>query len=232
MRRATWVISLLAVLLVAWPLPAAHASALAPRCASLENCYSYGEMREFYVQVVGLVDGFAGTVGGLSRPRYVYVGSGQAVPIACGGVADATAFFYCQRDRTVYIGQDQLWDFYTSTGDGGAAFGVAHEWGHYVQDVAGVLASFAEDDQRARIRSENQADCIGGAFLGHARERGILEPDDYDDVSTILPQIAAAEADLMRDHGTLQERLRAVRQGFDGGLAACNAFFPDQPLVT
>lgn len=224
---------LLAVLMVVPLAGSAQAGAPPPQqCRSLEGCYSHAQMREFYGQVVNLVEGFAQTISGLPRPRYAYVASGQAVPIACGGAADSTAFFYCQRDDTIYIGQDQLWDFYSRTGDGGAAFGVAHEWGHYVQDRTGVLARLSGDDRALRVRTENQADCIGGAFLGHARDRGILEEDDYDDVGTILPLIAAAEADLMRDHGTLAERLQAVRHGLSGGLSACNAYFPDTPLVS
>ncbi|MGQ0575046.1 MAG: neutral zinc metallopeptidase [Pseudonocardia sp.] len=236
MRRTTWVACLLAVLFVAWPSPvppAAAAASPAPQaCTTLEGCYSYGEMREFYEQVLGLIDSFSqASFLTMPRPRYGYVASGQAVPIACGGVADGTAFFYCPIDDTLYIGQDQLWEFYEGTGDGGAAFGVAHEWGHYVQDRSGVLRRIAADDQIGRIRSENQADCVGGAFLGYARDRGILEADDYDDVNTILPLIASAESDVFRDHGTVQERAQAVRYGFDRGLSACSDYFPATPLV-
>lgn len=228
-----WIAGLLAALLAVGAVPAAQAQAPGPSCDTLESCYSYAEMPQFYDQVLRLIDSFSRSAYlEMSRPRYGYVASGQVVPVGCGGTADGTAFFYCQLDDTLYIGQDQLYDFYRQTGDGGAAFAIAHEWGHFVQDRTGVLRAVANDDQLARIRSENQADCIGGAFLGWARDRGILERDDYDDVNTILPMIASAEADMFRDHGTVQERASAVQRGFDRGLSGCSDYFPATPLVT
>jgi predicted metalloprotease len=86
------------------------------------------------------------------------------------------------------------------SGDGAAAFAVAHEWAHHVQHTVGVYDFFVTD-QAAYIEAENQADCIGGAFLAHLRDQGILERDDYADVSAVLPKIASAESDVYRDHG-------------------------------
>ncbi|MGD9529945.1 MAG: neutral zinc metallopeptidase [Pseudonocardia sp.] len=233
MVRTAWIAGVLVLLLAGWPSAASAetpAPAAQPQCQSLENCYSYGGMREFLGQVQGLIAGFAGTeYGTLPEPAFRYVPAGTVVRVTCGGVADSTAFFYCGLDDTIYVGQDQLYDFYRRTGDGGAAFAVAHEWGHYLQDRAGVLR--AATGQVGRIQSENQADCIGGAFLGHARDRGILEPDDYDDIGAILPLIASAESDMNRDHGTVQERAQAVQYGFDRGLSGCSGYFPDTPLV-
>lgn len=234
MVRTAWIAGVLALVLFVGLPQAASAAPSAPAqpqtCQSLENCYSYGEMAEFLGQVRGLIAGFGDSAyGNLPEPTFRYIPAGSAVAVACGGAADSTAFFYCGVDDTIYVGQDQLYDFYRRTGDGGAAFGLAHEWGHYLQDRAGVLR--VAKDQVGRIQSENQADCIGGAFLGHARDRGILEPDDYDDISAILPLIASAESDTNRDHGTVQERARALQYGFDRGLSGCSGYFPDTPLV-
>ncbi|MGE3285823.1 MAG: neutral zinc metallopeptidase [Pseudonocardia sp.] len=233
MVRTAWIAGVLAVLLAGWPAAASAATPAPPaqpQCRSLENCYTYAGMPEFLGQVRGLITDFAAAeYPGLPEPAFRYVPAGAAAPVTCGGVADSTAFFYCGLDDTVYIGQDQLYDFYRRTGDGGAAFAVAHEWGHHLQDRAGVLR--AATGQVGRIQSENQADCIGGAFLGHARDRGILEPDDYDDIGAILPLIASAESDMNRDHGTVQERAQAVQYGFDRGLSGCSGYFPDTPLL-
>jgi predicted metalloprotease len=258
-RRTTWIAGLLGLVLLtactygvapaaAAPVTTTPASTIpapttaqaqdrrvsqTPTCPTLEGCYTYAQMQEFYRQVLGLIGTFSqASFVGLPEPGYGYVASGQLVPVACGGTADGSAFFYCALDDTLYIGQDQLYEFYRGSGDGGAAFGVAHEWGHYLQDRAGVLAAVVATDQVARIQSENQADCIGGAFLGHLRDQGILESDDYDDINAILPMIASAEADVYRDHGTVQERSAAVQYGFTRGLVGCSGYFPDTPIVT
>jgi predicted metalloprotease len=152
------------------------------------------------------------------------------MPTACQEAASGSAFFYCAGDWTVYVGQDQLWEFYLHSGDGAAAFGVAHEWGHFIQHVAGVRGYAV--DQASNIQMENQADCVGGAFLGYLRDRGILEADDYDDVNAILVEIASAEDDVYRDHGTVDERDWAAQYGHDNGLDACSTYFLDAPLVT
>ncbi|MFR9800849.1 neutral zinc metallopeptidase [Pseudonocardia sp. RS010] len=208
----------------------------APACPTLEGCYGYQDMRAFYTEVIKLVDGFsAASYTGMSRPAYRYVPSGTQQPTACTdptgapASADGNTFNYCPVDRTVYIGQDSLYDLYSLSGDAAAAFGVAHEWGHHVQNVVGVSATLVT--QLGVIQSENQADCIGGAFLGHLDAQGVLEPDDYADIGSVLPRIASGEDDLGRDHGTVGERAAAVDLGLRQGLGACNAYFPGTPVL-
>jgi predicted metalloprotease len=219
------------LMLLLSPVPAYAAPRQGPACPSLEGCYDYDQMQAFYDEVLRMIDGFSAAEypAGMRQPSYWYVRSAEQKSIGCNGVADGVAFFHCPVDDTVYVGQDQLWDFYRMSGDGAAAFAIAHEWGHHVQHTVGVFDYV--DDQRSKIASENQADCIGGAFLGYLRDQGILEEDDYRDVGAVLPEIASAEDDVYRDHGTVDERAQSALYGLANGLAGCSAFFPAAPLV-
>lgn len=205
------------------------AQASAP-CPSLEGCYDYSTMQSFYDEVIALVDQYStASYAPLPQPAaYYYIPAGDSLQTDCGE-ADAAAYFFCSSDDSVYVGQDQLWDFYSVDGDAAAAFGIAHEWGHHVQHVAGVFNLV--DAQEEEIQSENQADCIGGSFLRYLNDQGMLEPDDYSDMDSILVKIASAEGPE-RDHGTVEERFSATQYGLDNGLASCSDFFPDAPLVT
>ena len=151
-------------------------------------------------------------------------------PTACSGGFDQTSFFYCPADQTVYIGNDQLWDFYAGLGDAAAVVGFAHEVGHHLQWNAGVFDLVY--DQTTMIDSENQADCVAGAFFGWAVGHEITNEDDLYDVAALIEAIASAEDDPYRDHGTLDERADSLVEGLGSGLAACNAWFPLAPLIT
>lgn len=198
-------------------------------CVSLDGCYGYAQMSEFYDQIIPMVDQFSSArYEGMSRPTYAYVPSGSTSPSACDTV-DSTAFAYCSADQTIYIGQDQLWEFYSEQGDAAAGFGLAHEWGHHVQNMAGVLDS--AESRQARIQVENQADCIAGSWVTFVAEQGQLERGDIDDIGAILQVIASAEGPE-RDHGTLQERAASAQLGLSSGLSTCNRFFSDVPVIT
>jgi predicted metalloprotease len=225
---------LVAVLATLVPTAAAHATpprplpTAPPACTSLEGCYGYADMQSFYDDIVAWIDEYSrATYEGISRPSYVYVEHGSTAPTACNVVLDSTAYAYCSLDGSVYVGQDQLWRFYDSLGDAAAALGIAHEWGHHVQAVAGITAS----NRTEAIEVENQADCIAGAWIGHLDAQGRLESDDIGDINAVLQVIGAAEGEE-RDHGTLAERTAALQQGFDGGIGACNAFFPQRPILS
>ncbi|OLT11339.1 hypothetical protein BJF78_27015 [Pseudonocardia sp. CNS-139] len=205
----------------------AQAPAQGPECASLENCYGYPEMQAFYDQIIVWVDEFSrASYASMPSPDYVYVAAGTRTTTGCGSVADSLVYAFCGLDDTVYVGQDQLFEFYTTQGDAAAAVGIAHEWGHHVQWVAGIRPV----DRLTLITLENQADCIAGAWVGFVNQQGRLETDDVDDINAILEVIASAEG-TARDHGTLAERTASMQRGFDTGLTGCNAYFPAQPVL-
>jgi hypothetical protein len=218
-------------------LPTARAAAAEQEeCQSLEGCYAYEDMPTFLDVAWGLVQDFARDRYA-GRPFWVrlqYVPHGESGTEGCSDGSGASqytdmSYEYCGPDRTVYVGQDLLWELYSDIGDVAAVAGVAHEFGHYLQDVERVPDPTSPAET---IPHENQADCVAGAWFGYAEELGMVEEDDdRQDLVALLDFIGSSEADPGRDHGTTAERTVSLYRGIDGGLAACNAFFPDTPLL-
>jgi predicted metalloprotease len=207
--------------------PGAAPGAVPPDCSSLQGCYGFEQIADFYDEMTVWIGEFSkATYPDMSAPSYVYVESGTTVPTGCNVVLDSSAYAYCSLDDSVYIGQDQLWAFYSKQGDAAAAVGIAHEWGHHVQHVLGVAAA----GRNGLIALENQADCIAGAWVGYIDGLGRLERDDLNDINAILKVIGAAEGPG-RVHGTLAERTAAVQTGLRSGLTGCNSFFPGRPVL-
>jgi predicted metalloprotease len=104
---------------------------------------------------------------------------------------------------------------------------LAHEWGHHLQYMLGVRYG---GTQAGAIAYENQADCVSGAWAQYADEQGWLETDDdIGDVETLMQLIGSRES-RARDHGTSAERAEAFNLSYEGGIAACNAYFPESPV--
>lgn len=191
-----------------------------------EGCYQYDDMLDFLDMSVGLVNRFmASNYQRPVKPSYTYIRENGVAASWCGA-ADDTSFHYCGADEGVYVGQRLLYYFYAQSGDAAAAVAVAHEAGHHLQNLAGIRPR----TRVGRIRQENQADCVAGAFVAYLDEQGILNgDDDIADIEAILPVIASSEGPS-RDHGTLRERTEAINKGMAGGLSACNAYFPRTPI--
>jgi hypothetical protein len=141
--------------------------------------------------------------------------------VDCGGVpAELNNAFYCP------IGHFITWDepglllpYYLNVGDFGAAFILAHEYGHAIQAQLGIEADFAID-------FELQADCFAGAWALSADEAGILEEGDIDEGIATLYMIADPEGLPWTDpqaHGTAEERIDAFALGFNEGVESCVA---------
>ncbi len=108
--------------------------------------------------------------------------------------------------------------------------GLAHEVGHHIQNASGNHVNFGV--YRAdTIRSENQADCIAGAWFNYVDLQGYVELDDIDDIEGLISVIASSEADVYRDHGTVQERTESFIYGYDNGIQGCNQYFTDYPII-
>nr|WP_218909185.1 neutral zinc metallopeptidase [Nocardiopsis sinuspersici] len=153
--------------------------------------------------------------------------------------------FYCRASTSIYIGTSDVVEKWN-----GATRGVvyasllAHEYGHHVQGESGLLEYYheqremREDPLERNVwtrRSELQANCLAGAFLGSVR---VSYPLDDGDLETLLTD-AAATADREdgpeeeRTHGSVENSVRWTRKGWEEqSPGACNTWdVSDESLV-
>jgi len=166
----------------------------------------------------------------------------DSYPSGCGQAQSAVGPFYCPNDQNLYIDLsffDELKSRFGAAGDFAVAYVVAHEVGHHVQNVLGILekARSAGDhpaSNQASVRTELQADCFAGVWANHTQREGILEEGDIDEA---LNAAAAVGDDTLQKrsqgyavpdsftHGTSEQRATWFRRGFDkGDINACDTF--------
>jgi predicted metalloprotease len=187
---------------------------------------------------------FAADGGDYPEPQLVlFTGGTQS---GCGFAEAAVGPFYCPGDRRVYLDLsffDELAQRFGAAGDFAQAYVVAHEVGHHVQNVIGVLtdanqrqqASSETDANAISVDVELQADCFAGVWAHHAQaDRNVIEPGDIEEA---LGAASAVGDDTLQrrsqgyvvpesfTHGTAAQRMEWFRIGFDtGDPNACNAF--------
>lgn len=183
------------------------------------------------------------------EPRLVlYSGVAES---ACGTAQAQVGPFYCPNDSRVYIDLDFLAQMQRSLGANGdfaAAYVIAHEIGHHVQNQIGVLGRVDQLRRRAgraesnalQVRVELQADCLAGMWAKRANEaRQILERGDIEEG---LNAAAAVGDDRLQrratgtvqpesfTHGSSAQRVRWFRRGLESGrLEACDTFGAERP---
>ena len=164
---------------------------------------------------------------------------------ACGFASAATGPFYCPGDQKVYIDlafYRELRDRFHAPGDFAQAYVIAHEIGHHVQNLLGILPkvdaarrSASEADSNAlSVRLELQADCLAGVWAHDAESRGVLEVGDIDEALNAAAQIGDDAIQKRTqgyvvpesfNHGTSEQRSRWFKLGYDRGvLDACDTF--------
>lgn len=163
----------------------------------------------------------------------------------CGAASAASGPFYCPVDRKVYLDTDffrQLSQQFGAKGEFAEAYVIAHEVGHHVQNILGVLPKFNEARQRMSevdankmsVRVELQADCFAGVFAKFEQRKGYINPDDIADALNAAQQIGddtlqkRSQGYVVPDsfnHGTSAQRVKWFKQGFDSGkVSACDTF--------
>jgi predicted metalloprotease len=164
---------------------------------------------------------------------------------ACGTAQRAMGPFYCPNDRKVYLDTAffrQLAQQFHASGDFAQAYVIAHEVGHHVQNLIGVLPKFNQMRQRMdktqanamSVRVELQADCFAGIWAHFTEQKGILEKGDVDEALNAASQIGddtlqkETQGYVVPDsftHGTSAERKHWFQTGYQSGnLRACDTF--------
>jgi hypothetical protein len=218
------------------PAPAGSAKDIDPcQSGQLDNCFRRDQMAEFVEIGKQLIVSYL-TQHGVpekSLPTLTYIPSATTASSRCvdpagDPVQHDRSYDFCPADNTVYTGQNILWEAYQRYGAAGPISGLAHEYGHFLQSIAGVPDP---TNPTETIQHEDQADCVSGAFIGYLTGRGVIEdPKDLDNVGQYLAATASAEGPG-RDHGTAAERAQSFELGYTGALPACNRFYPATPLT-
>lgn len=141
------------------------------------------------------------------------------IDTACGRALLNNAF-YCSADHSIYYDENFLKGELDTNGDFAPVLIIAHEWGHLVQSLVGIL----QDESLYTIQLELQADCLAGVWAADADERGLLDEGDFEEGIVALFRVRDPKGTPFYDpqaHGTAGERIDAFNNGYDFGLDAC-----------
>jgi predicted metalloprotease len=193
---------------------------------------------------------FKEQVGGNYRAPRLVIFSGYTRS-ECGTAQSAMGPFYCPIDQKVYLDTaffDEMRSRFNACPRNGTcefaqAYVIAHEVGHHVQNLLGILPkvtqvrqSVGEAESNAlSVQTELQADCLAGVWANKAEQRyRFLEPGD---VEAALKTAAAIGDDMLQKrsqgyvvpdsftHGTSEQRQRWFMTGLkSGSIQSCNTF--------
>ena len=165
---------------------------------------------------------------------------------ACGMGVSAMGPFYCPEDEKVYIDlsfYQELKNRFKAPGDFAQAYVIAHEIGHHVQKLLGIMDQVEAARQRMgqrqanalQVRVELQADCFAGIWANKAQEmKNIIEPGDIEDALRAASAIGddriqrQTQGYVVPDsftHGSSEQRVRWFKRGYGSGdLNQCDTF--------
>jgi len=161
----------------------------------------------------------------------------------CGGASGATGPFYCPADKKAYLDTSFFTTMSQQLGAGGdfaAAYVIAHEVAHHVQNELGILpkvdqarrASSTTEANALTVRLELMADCLSGVWARNVEE--LLERGDLEEALNAARMIG--DDHLQRQagrvpnphtftHGTSAQRARWFDVGFDTcNIGRCDTF--------
>jgi predicted metalloprotease len=190
---------------------------------------------------------WATQVDGYAQPQLIIVDG--ATSTRCGTASNATGPFYCPPEQTVYVDPTFFGllrqQFDATAGPLAQLYVLAHEYGHHVQNLIGVMDEHPSNGTGATsngVRTELQADCFAGAWVAdlpdQVDENGVpfMKAPTRAQVEDALNAAAAVGDDhiqqesggfVNRDtwtHGSSAQRQRWFVTGYENGPSACDTF--------
>lgn len=205
---------------------AAYHRAIAAAIADIQDYWS-DEYRDLYGRKYLPVpeDRVIAARPGVKLPRC------QGVKLSYADV-EGNAFYCLESNYVAYDDVGLMPDFYDTFGEFAPGLILAHEWGHAIQDRAGV-----DDLGLPSVYMELQADCFAGAWTGDVADKPqkvAYDPGDLEDSVAALIDLRDAPGSSPEDsdaHGSAFDRLGAFQDGFTLGPERCAEYVDDPPLV-
>lgn len=162
----------------------------------------------------------------------------DAVSSGCGNATSQTGPFYCSADQTVYIDLGFFKDMKKqigADGDFAYAYVIAHEVGHHVQYLRGILTDAHRqmnqmseiEANKISVRLELQADFLAGVWANHDNKMfNSIEPGDIENAIDAASKIGddylqrkayGREMPESFNHGRSEQRVRWLKRGIDTG---------------
>ena len=184
---------------------------------------------------------------GYRAPQLVIVD--VQTPSQCGTASNQTGPFYCPPEETVYIDPTFFSllreRFDASAGELAQLYVLAHEYGHHVQNIAGIMDQHPNNGtgpESNGVRTELQADCFAGAWVGAMTEQTddngvpyLKQPTQQQIADAINAAGTVGDDHIQQEsggfvnpeswtHGSSEQRQRWFETGYQGGVEACDTF--------
>lgn len=157
----------------------------------------------------------------------------------CGAASSAMGPFYCPADQTAYFDPSFFSELTRMGGSDGPLaqeYVVAHEFGHHIENLTGVLAKGQRMGNDGSVRIELQADCLAGVWAHHADDGpdAMLAPLTDDQIASVIQTAKAIGDDTIQGsnsnpegwtHGSAKQRQRWFTIGYESGdPGRCDTF--------
>ena len=214
---------------------------LSAECQTGEDANQRQDCR--IVGVVNSVQAFWGEeLGGYQETETVFFSG--SVSTGCGNASSAVGPFYCPLDQRIYIDlgfyEDLRLRFGANGGPFAQAYVIAHEYGHHVENLRGVLERSRDGStgpQSSAVRVELMADCLAGMWARGAVATGFIEELTDEDIRDGLDAASAIGDDRIQEqaqgqvnpeswtHGSSEQRQKWFLNGYrSDDISGCDTF--------
>lgn len=184
---------------------------------------------------------------GYTPPQLIIVDGSTGTQ--CGTASNQTGPFYCPPEQTVYVDPTFFGllrqQFDATAGPLAQLYVLAHEYGHHVQNIAGIMEEHPNNGtgpDSNGVRLELQADCFAGAWVGDMTEQvdenGVpfLEAPTQQQIADAINAAQTVGDDHIQQesggvvnpdtwtHGSSEQRQRWFQTGYRSGVEACETF--------